>query len=112
MRKGPPGAAGGRPGKGGGWIVNLGREDETLLPGKQMGVRLKAGDTLTLRTSGGGGYGPPWRRPPERVRDDVRAGHVSPRAARETYRVSLGGPAFEINQEETRTLRASCADQG
>jgi N-methylhydantoinase B len=105
MKNGPPGAAGGQPGRGGSWIVNLGRDDETRLPGKRMGVRLRAGDTLTLRTSGGGGYGPPEGRPPEKVRGDVVAGYVSVGEARETYRVSLGGPTFEIDDEETQMLR-------
>ena len=37
----------------------------------------EAGDTISYRTCGGGGYGPPSERDPERVRRDVREGKVS-----------------------------------
>jgi N-methylhydantoinase B len=45
------------------------------------------GQTVELTASGGGGYGNPRARDPERVRQDVREGKVSPAAAREIYGV-------------------------
>jgi N-methylhydantoinase B len=40
-------------------------------------VDLKAGDILTLYSSGGGGYGPPGERDPRLIADDVTQGYVS-----------------------------------
>lgn len=59
MRYPPIGRAGGLPGVGGSWIVNEGQPDERRLANKQMGVTLAAGDVITMRTSGGGGFGAP-----------------------------------------------------
>ena len=81
----PPGAFGGLPGKGGGWIVNEGTPDEQVLPPKVTSYPLRAGDVLTMTTSGGGGVGPPAERDPELVRLDVAEGRVSPDAARDVY---------------------------
>ena len=46
---------------------------------------VEAGDTISYRTCGGGGYGPPEERDPERVARDVREGKVSAERAREVY---------------------------
>jgi N-methylhydantoinase B len=40
---------------------------------------------LSVRTPGGGGYGPPRERDPVAVRRDVRGGKVSRERAREAY---------------------------
>jgi N-methylhydantoinase B len=47
------------------------------------------GDRLHLEMPGGGGYGDPMRRDPEKVAVDVRDGMVSAAAARELYGVVL-----------------------
>jgi N-methylhydantoinase B len=48
-------------------------------------VDLKAGDILTLYSSGGGGFGPADERDPRLVADDVAQGYVSPAAAAKLY---------------------------
>jgi len=48
-------------------------------------VDLKAGDILTLYSSGGGGFGPALERDPKLVGDDVAQGYVSPAAAAKLY---------------------------
>ena len=48
-------------------------------------VDLKAGDILTLYSSGGGGYGPSTERDPRLIADDVAQGYVSPEAAARLY---------------------------
>jgi N-methylhydantoinase B len=53
----PAGAAGGGPGAPGGWIVNAGTPDERRLRSKETNVALGAGDTITMLTPGGGGFG-------------------------------------------------------
>ena len=50
---------------------------------------MKAGDTVTMITQGGGGYGDPKERDPELVKKDVRNGLVSKEAALEEYGVKL-----------------------
>ena len=52
-------------------------------------TELRPGDRFRLRTGGGGGFGPPEARDPERVAGDVAAGYVTPGKAREVYRVAL-----------------------
>jgi N-methylhydantoinase B len=50
---------------------------------------LKPNDRLTMRYSGGGGYGNPAERDPEAVRRDVAAGYVSAEAALRDYNVKV-----------------------
>ena len=51
--------------------------------------RIRDGDALYLRWNGGGGYGDPLEREPERVRNDVADGTVSRDAAHDIYGVVL-----------------------
>jgi N-methylhydantoinase B len=48
-------------------------------------VDLYEGDTLTVQSAGGGGFGAPRNRARDQVDADVRAGYVSKRSAREQY---------------------------
>jgi N-methylhydantoinase B len=50
---------------------------------------VQAGDTARVLTAGGGGHGDPRERDPERVREDVHEGYVSPEVAREVYGVDV-----------------------
>jgi N-methylhydantoinase B len=52
---------------------------------KATGVVLAAGDRLTFRTAGGGGWGNPRQRPREAIAADVAAGYVSAAAAMRDY---------------------------
>ena len=56
-------------------------------------------------TAGGGGWGDPLDRDPERVRSDVVEEYTSMRAAREEYGVVLDPNTFIIDMEETTRLR-------
>jgi N-methylhydantoinase B len=53
------------------------------------GVELAPGETIVSVSSGGGGYGPPHGRDPERVRRDVLDGFVSAERAAEVYGIQL-----------------------
>ncbi len=55
----PRGVYGGSDGAPGGWIVNAGMTGERHLRSKETNVALRAGDTVTMLTSGGGGFGEP-----------------------------------------------------
>jgi N-methylhydantoinase B len=58
--------------------------------GKEKGLAVKAGDLLCVETGGGGGYGPPGRRPLAAIQRDLDAGYVSPAAAERDYDVRIG----------------------
>jgi N-methylhydantoinase B len=101
----PPGARDGRPGGSGTFAVE--RHDGTTepVPAKAAGVEIAAGERFVLRTSGGGGLGPPERRDPERVLADVLAGRVSAEAAARAYAVVLDGTGTRIDRSATDRLR-------
>jgi N-methylhydantoinase B len=102
----PPGSDGGHAGHGGTFAVE--RHDGTteVLPAKATGVEIAAGERFVLRTSGGGGLGPPERRDPERVLADVLAGRVSTDGASRDYAVVLDGSGTSIDQRATERHRA------
>ncbi len=101
----PPGARGGRPGRAGTFAVE--RRDGTtdVLPAKAANVEIAAGERFVLRTSGGGGLGPPEHRDPELVLADVLAGRVSAEGAARDYAVVLDRSGTSINQAVTDRLR-------
>jgi N-methylhydantoinase B len=76
---------------------------------KASDIELAAGDRVHIKSGGGGGFGPPWRRPAERVADDVRQGHASCAAAQRDYGVVLT-EAGEVDEAETARLRAGMAE--
>jgi N-methylhydantoinase B len=91
-------------GSRGNMVVNPGSEDEQVVRSKGIS-EIKAGDLLSIRLPGSGGYGPPRERDPERVGVDVRNGKVSKQSATEHYLVSLN-PDLSVNEKETQSLRA------
>jgi len=70
----------------------------------QAFVELLDGERIVSVTAGGGGYGPPAERDPERVRRDVVEGWVSRERAREVYRVALADD-LSVDAAETTALR-------
>jgi N-methylhydantoinase B len=77
MHVAPRGVQGGASGRAGAFaVIHADGTHEDLDP-KQQHVALAAGDTFVLRTSGGGGLGPPRARDPEAVDEDRREGRVS-----------------------------------
>jgi N-methylhydantoinase B len=56
---------------------------------KDEDIRLVAGDTITVRTPGGGGYGNPWQREPALVARDVARGYFTAADAARDYGVVL-----------------------
>ena len=62
-----------------------GRLEEPRNNGKFNAARLETGDTIIVRTGGGGGFGDPAERSPEAVRRDVACGYISAEAALRDY---------------------------
>jgi N-methylhydantoinase B len=105
----PYGVAGGRAGRTGRIVLNPGTPEERELPALGDGITLKRGDLLRLETCGGGGWGDPLTREPERVQQDVARGLVTARGALEDYGVALDPVTLEIDKtttDETRRRRA------
>ncbi|HET8606653.1 MAG TPA: hydantoinase B/oxoprolinase family protein [Gaiellaceae bacterium] len=100
-RSGPHGVFGGHAGRVAEY-VHVRDGLETRLPSKAT-LDLVPGDVISVRTCGGGGYGPPEERDPERVLRDVLEGKVSAERARELYRVAIHGR--RVDHDETEELR-------
>jgi N-methylhydantoinase B len=77
---------------------------EEALPAKVEGIKVKTGDVLYFNTWGGGGWGDPFARDPELVRQDVARRLVSIEGAKR-YGVVMAADA-SVDQAATETLRA------
>src|SRR5467141_254913 len=89
-RRGCPawGLWGGGPGEGGGYFLRSPGESEyRMMHGSHKPV--PSNSDVIVRTGGGGGWGEPLERDPERVRWDVVEEFVSKEAARDLYGVAL-----------------------
>ena len=104
-RTAPYGLFGGEAGAKGATILNPDRDDAQPLHSKGT-YRLKAGDLVSWRTAGAGGYGPPAERLPARVLVDVKEGLVSPAAAAERYRVVIDTSGGMVDEAATAQLRS------
>jgi len=102
-RFGPWGAFGGQDGRIAEYVHVRGGV-ETRLSSKTT-LDLVPGDVISVRTCGGGGYGPPQEREPERVLRDVLEGKVSAARARDVYRVAVADR--RVDRAATGELRRS-----
>lgn len=98
-RFGPPGVCGGKDGMPSSVIMNMGTAEEKVIGGYTEdheylmtmfdNYPMKAGETVTMITQGGGGYGDPSERDPALVKKDVENEVISKRAAQEIYGISI-----------------------
>lgn len=82
--------------------VDLGCKTRELLP-------VHRGDVVSIRTSGGGGFGDPLERDPAFVAQDVGRGMVSARVALEVYGVVLDSDSLAVDLDATGDQRAELA---
>jgi N-methylhydantoinase B len=104
----PAGLAGGRPGRGGGWIINRDRDDEWFPAPKQTNIPVGPGTIVTMLVTAGGGYGDPFERSVDLVVRDVEEGFVSIEGARQDYGVIVDPETLEADDSpraERRTMR-------
>ncbi len=105
-RFGPPGLFGGQ--DGGKNEVSIERQGGTYVSphwSKDEDIRVVAGDLVTVRTPGGGGYGDPLERDPELVRRDVARGYYTAEDAERDYGVVLRGDPPALDRAATEDLR-------
>lgn len=101
----PWGTAGGKQAGVGACIINPGRPEERRLPPLSDGNRVVRGDVIRVETGGGGGWGHPFDREPERVLADVLGGFVSRANALAEYGVVLTPDGIAVDLAATRDLR-------
>src|SRR6478609_1430100 len=103
----PNGFAGGTDGRTGDIWINPDTDKARRLPTRYADYPLQAGDTFRLDTPGGGGYGDPLRRDPQRVLADIREGDVSPEAAEKLYGVvvEMAAGSWTVDHAETARRR-------
>ena len=82
----PYGLFGGEPGIRAETILNPGRNARAL-PSKGV-MEIRAGDIVSFRLSGAGGYGPPDERDPALVADDLADGYITPEIAKQNATVN------------------------
>ncbi len=73
----PFGLFGGEEGATGSLVLNPDGERPVNLASKTMHHKLRKGDVVSIRTQGGGGYGPPAERDAEAIARDLREGKIS-----------------------------------
>lgn len=106
-RVGPQGALGGSEGAVNSVIVW--RDGEAHVPphlSKEQDIEMKAGDRVAVATPGGGGYGDPLERDPEKVLADVRLGYYSREDAEQLFGVVLMPDGWDVDREATVTRRS------
>ncbi len=102
-RWGPWGLEGGRSAGSARYVLQEEDGSEREL-GSKTTLQLKPGQTVSYRTCGGGGFGPPDQRDPALVGRDVSQGRVSPEDARLHYLVEVD-PGGRVDWDRTRRLR-------
>jgi N-methylhydantoinase B len=85
----PWGVNGGMAGHSGRCLINPGTNDERVVEPISDGTILRCGDVVRIETGGGGGFGHPYDREPERVLADLRGGFVGADSAARDYGVIL-----------------------
>jgi hypothetical protein len=112
QRFAPAGRNGGGPGAAGSyWMEVEGRVGQLPILTKATSMWMQRGDVLVLRTGGGGGYGDPRQREPERVAEDVRQGLISAEDAETDYGVIIGDDGV-TDLQATAELRARMEPAG
>jgi N-methylhydantoinase B len=103
----PCGLLGGTPGAGGGSYIEERESGRRRFLGREVYAQMTPDEVWVGVSTGGGGYGDPLNRSPERVREDVRGGIYSAAAAREVFGVVLaGGGDLAVDVAATDAARA------
>ena len=99
----PYGLYGGRPGQPSANVLNPDRNARPLE--SKVTTTMFRGDVIRHEWAGGGGWGDPLERDPERVLRDVRNEYVSREAARDDYGVVIDTAAWTVDEAATAARR-------
>ncbi|WPZ15742.1 hydantoinase B/oxoprolinase family protein [Nitratireductor rhodophyticola] len=105
-RTGPQGVLGGRDGRVN--EVTVWRDGSAHVPphlSKEQDIPLKAGDRVCVGTPGGGGYGDPLKRAPEKVLRDVALGYFTADEAEALFGVVLSANGQAVDEVATLAKR-------
>jgi len=107
------GVRGGRAGRPFSVTIDPGGPNERHVDALADAEPVAAGETIRIRTTGGGGWGDPLQRPYDAVLRDLRWGKVSIEGARADYGVVATGPPDDpvIDQAASAALRAHVASR-
>jgi N-methylhydantoinase B len=115
----PPGFFGGRDGTVNRFSILRGSQDRTFKEwfgtpstSKFSNMQAQVGDVLAVTQGGGGGYGDPLERAPERVASDVRDGYVSYELARRDYGVVIDPSIGQVDALATERERGERRKEG
>ncbi len=100
----PWGIEGGKPGATAATLMKQPAEDQ-FKPVNVVRYLVPAGTSAVIATAGGGGWGQPFRREPELVRQDVLDGYVTLESAARDYGVVLDPETLGIDAAATEALR-------
>ncbi len=101
VEEAPWGLCGGQAGRTGQYLVMAGAT--TTLSSRAV-VQVPQGGVVSIRSPGGGGFGPPLERAPNLVLADVKAGKISPERAERVYGVITTSDS--VDADATAELRA------
>ena len=101
----PWGLKGGQPGKPNRAFLQVSPESPWELVLKRDGITLTNEGRIMVCGGGGGGWGDPFERDPQKVLEDVLAGYVSAFSAAEDYGVVIDLDREKVDLEETMKLR-------
>jgi N-methylhydantoinase B len=101
----PWGIRGGKPGGHGDYLLRTSGDNEFKIV-DETGHLTPPDSEVIVMTGGGGGWGNPFERDPEMVRNDVLDGYVTKEAASRDYGVVLTGAQMTVDAAATEQLRA------
>jgi len=105
-RSGPLGALGGEDGGLNEVLVTqAGVEYRPVHLSKDQDIQMQPGDTVEVRTPGGGGYSLASKRRADLVARDVLRGYYTAEQAEQRFQVKLVADSFEVDEAATQQLR-------
>jgi N-methylhydantoinase B len=93
-------------------IHRFGEDEQGFQNGKAFDQVLEPGDAYIIRSGGGGGYGSPLEREPEKVEHDVQQGYVTKASAEKHYGIVFRNGTLDVDIVRTQARREEMRVQG
>ena len=93
-------------------IHRFGEDEQGFQNGKAFDQVLGPGDAYIIRSGGGGGYGSPLEREPEKVELDVQQGYVTKASAEKHYGIVFRDGTLDVDIVRTQARREEMRAQG